>query len=72
MNAAWNAGDRARALELVPDTLLDELIVHGTPAECARRVEEYAAAGVTTTAPMINARGDQLREVLRALAPKAA
>ena len=72
MNAAWAAGDRARALELVPDTLLDELIVHGSPAECARGVEEYVAAGVTTTAPMINAQGDQLREVLRALAPKAA
>jgi len=72
MNAAWNAGDRARALELVPDALLDELIVHGSPAECARGVEEYAAAGVTTTAPMINAQGEQLREVLRALAPKAA
>jgi probable F420-dependent oxidoreductase len=72
MNDAWNAGDRARALELVPDTLLDELIVHGSPAECARGVEEYAAAGVTTTAPMINAQGDQLREVLRALAPNAA
>jgi probable F420-dependent oxidoreductase len=72
MNAAWNAGDRARALELVPDTLLDELIVHGSPAECARGVDEYVAAGVTTTAPMINAQGDQLREVLRALAPNAA
>jgi probable F420-dependent oxidoreductase len=72
MNEAWNAGDRAGALELVPDTLLDELIVHGSPAECARGVEEYVAAGVTTTAPMINAQGEQLREVLRALAPNAA
>jgi len=72
MNAAWSAGDRARALELVPDALLDELIVHGSPEECARGVEEYVTAGVTTTAPMINAQGDQLREVLRALAPKAA
>jgi probable F420-dependent oxidoreductase len=72
MNEAWSAGDRARALELVPDTLLDELIVHGTLAECARRVEEYAAAGITTTAPMINAQGDQAHELLRALAPNAA
>ena len=72
MNAAWSAGDRARALELVPDALLDELIVHGSPEECARGVEEYVTAGVTTTAPMINAQGDQLREVLRALALKAA
>jgi len=72
MNEAWNAGDRARALELVPDTLIDELIVHGTPEECRRRVNEYVAAGVTTTAPMISAQGDQLRELLRALAPNAA
>jgi probable F420-dependent oxidoreductase len=72
MNAAWNAGDRARALELIPDTVIDELIVHGTPAECARRVEEYATAGVTTTAPMISVQGDQAHELLRALAPKAA
>ena len=71
MNDAWNAGDRAGALELVPDALLDELIVHGSPAECARGVEEYVKAGVTTTAPMINAQGDQLRDVLRALAPAA-
>ena len=71
MNEAWRAGDRARALDLVPDTLLDELIVHGTPAECARRVEEYATAGITTTAPMINAQGDQAHELLRALAPPA-
>jgi probable F420-dependent oxidoreductase len=72
MNEAWTAGDRARALELIPDTLLDELIVHGTPAECARRVEEYAAAGITTTAPMISVQGDQAHELLRALAPNAA
>lgn len=69
MNERWAAGDRAGALEQVPDTLLDELIVHGTPEECRRRVEEYAAAGVTTTAPAVFAQGAELRNVLRALAP---
>ena len=71
MNEKWAAGDRAGALELVPDTLIDELIVHGTPEECRRRIEEYATAGITTTAPAIFAEGDELRAMLRALAPNA-
>ncbi|MBM3660543.1 MAG: LLM class F420-dependent oxidoreductase [Actinobacteria bacterium] len=72
MNERWAAGDRAGALEEIPDTLLDELIVHGTPEECRRRVEEYAAAGITTTAPAVFATGDDLRTMIRALAPGAA
>ena len=69
MNEKWATGDRAGALELVPDSLIDELIVHGTPEECRRRLEEYATAGITTTAPAIFAAGDELRSMLRALAP---
>jgi probable F420-dependent oxidoreductase len=69
MNERWAKGDRAGALEVVPDTLIDELIVHGSPEECRRRVEEYAAAGVTTTAPAIYTAGDELKAMLRALAP---
>lgn len=69
MNDRWQAGDRAGALAEIPDSLLDELIVHGTPEECRRRVEEYAAMGVTTTAPVVFAQGDQLAAMLRALAP---
>jgi probable F420-dependent oxidoreductase len=70
MNERWHAGDRAGALEQVPDTLLDELIVHGTPGECRRRLEEYATAGITTTAPAIFAQGEELRMMVRALAPQ--
>lgn len=69
MNERWSAGDRAGALEEIPDSLLDELIVHGTPEECRRRVEEYADAGVTTTAPAVFATGDELRQMIGALAP---
>ena len=72
MNERWSAGDRAGALEQIPDTLLDELIVHGTPEECRRRVEEYATAGITTTAPAVFATGDELGQMVRALAPNAA
>jgi probable F420-dependent oxidoreductase len=43
----WAGGDRAAAASAVPDQVVDELIVHGTPAECAKAVARYADAGVT-------------------------
>jgi probable F420-dependent oxidoreductase len=67
---AWAAGDRARALELVPDAVIDELVVWGNPEQLHERVERYAANGVTTTAPLILARGDVLRDAVRWLAPR--
>jgi probable F420-dependent oxidoreductase len=47
---AWSAGDRKAALAAIPDSLVDELIVHGSPAECRAKVEEYVKAGVTVPA----------------------
>ncbi|MEV0899036.1 LLM class F420-dependent oxidoreductase [Actinoplanes sp. NPDC049802] len=44
---AWESGDRKGALAAIPDSLVDELIVHGSPAECRARVQAYADAGVT-------------------------
>jgi probable F420-dependent oxidoreductase len=44
---AWAAGDRKAALAAIPDALVDELIVHGAPAECREKVEAYHASGVT-------------------------
>ncbi|BBH64325.1 LLM class F420-dependent oxidoreductase [Actinoplanes sp. OR16] len=44
---AWDAGDRKGALAAIPDSLVDELIVHGSPEECRTRVKAYAEAGVT-------------------------
>jgi probable F420-dependent oxidoreductase len=43
---AWAAGDRNGALAAIPDSLVDELMVHGSPAECRARVQAYADAGV--------------------------
>lgn len=65
---SWKAGDRAGATEAIPDEVLDALIVHGSPGECAEHVQRYVEAGVTTPAPMILAAPDRTREVLRALA----
>jgi probable F420-dependent oxidoreductase len=44
---AWAAGDRRRAVELVPDRMIDELFAVGVD-RCRARLEELRAAGVTT------------------------
>jgi probable F420-dependent oxidoreductase len=48
MVEAWEAGDRARALELVPDDLIREIFVFGEPDRQRARLEEFAAGGITT------------------------
>lgn len=69
---AWAAGERKKALDLIPDELVDELIVHGAPEYCRERIREYVDAGVTV--PVIGLVGiapdaDPL-EAARALAPR--
>jgi len=46
---AWKAGDRKGALAAIPDSLVDELIVHGSPEACRAQIGRYVANGVTTT-----------------------
>jgi alkanesulfonate monooxygenase SsuD/methylene tetrahydromethanopterin reductase-like flavin-dependent oxidoreductase (luciferase family) len=43
---AWKAGDRRRAVEVVPDELIADLFVTGTPAQCAAGIRRYLDAGV--------------------------
>jgi probable F420-dependent oxidoreductase len=45
---AWQRGDRAAAVDAVPDSLVDELFLHGSPAQVRARIQEYVDAGVTT------------------------
>jgi probable F420-dependent oxidoreductase len=46
MWAAWAAGDRRGASAAVPDEVVDALVLHGSPEECAARVGRYVDAGV--------------------------
>jgi hypothetical protein len=66
---AWRAGDRAAATEAIPDELVDQLIVHGTVDEIREHLARFTANGVTTPAPAILGSGEEVREVVRALAP---
>jgi probable F420-dependent oxidoreductase len=48
MWAAWAAGDLRGANAAVPDEVVDELLVHGTPEQCRAKLERYVEAGITT------------------------
>ena len=47
----WDAGDRAGALEAIPDEVVDDLIVWGSPDACRQKIARYVENGVTT--PML-------------------
>jgi len=47
---AWNAGDRRKALSLVPDYMLESIFVFGTAEQIVHRLRDYEQAGITTTA----------------------
>ncbi|HEX3946178.1 MAG TPA: LLM class F420-dependent oxidoreductase [Acidimicrobiales bacterium] len=68
---AWAAGDRKAALAAIPDQVVDDLIVHGSPAACREQVARYVANGVTVPALMVMPVGVDLAEVVRGLAPSA-
>ncbi len=44
----WDSGDRAGALKQIPDELVDDIIIHGTPTECRDHIARYLAKGVNT------------------------
>jgi alkanesulfonate monooxygenase SsuD/methylene tetrahydromethanopterin reductase-like flavin-dependent oxidoreductase (luciferase family) len=46
---AWKAGDRKAALAAIPDEVVDDLVVHGSAAQCRAKIEQYFANGVTTS-----------------------
>jgi probable F420-dependent oxidoreductase len=69
---AWAEGDRRRAVDVVPDDVIDELFLWGPPERLRAGLARYVEHGVTTTAPAILADGEPLRAAVRALAPHAA
>jgi probable F420-dependent oxidoreductase len=42
----WQDGDRAAAAQAVPDEVVDELVLHGSPHSCRDQVSRYVEAGV--------------------------
>ncbi len=46
---AWAAGDRKAAVAAIPDEVVDDLFVHGSPEHCRARIQQYFDNGVTTS-----------------------
>jgi alkanesulfonate monooxygenase SsuD/methylene tetrahydromethanopterin reductase-like flavin-dependent oxidoreductase (luciferase family) len=70
---AWQAGDRKAALAAIPDSVVDQLIVHGSAEHCRETIRAYFDNGVTTTSLAILGLDPDLKhwDAVRSLAPTA-
>ncbi len=67
----WKAGDRKAALASIPDSVVDELIIHGSPESCREQIDAYLDAGVDTAAiAVMPFAGVDIRQAARDLAPR--
>jgi probable F420-dependent oxidoreductase len=69
MQQAWAAGDRRAAAAAVPEEMVDELVVHGSPADCWAQLQRYADAGVDTPVLALLPTGGDPREQIGWLGP---
>jgi probable F420-dependent oxidoreductase len=66
---AWNGGDRSRAVELVPDTLVREIFLLG-PVEAQReRLAEFGHAGISTAVLALSCPPDDVPALIDAFTP---
>jgi probable F420-dependent oxidoreductase len=66
----WAEGDRRSAVAAIPDAVIDELVVSGSPEACREHVRRYVDAGVTTAVLALLPVGGDAAELVRALAPE--
>ena len=67
---AWAVGDRKLANEVIPDHVVDELIIHGSYEECREHVQRYIDAGVEIPSIAIVPIGIDLSDAVAGLAPR--
>jgi probable F420-dependent oxidoreductase len=70
MWAAWAEGDRKRANEVIPDQVVDDLIIHGSFDACRDHVARYVEAGVRVPMLAIVPVGVELSAAVEGLAPR--
>lgn len=67
----WGDGDRKGALAAIPDELIDQLIIHGTPEACRAHIQRYVDNGVDCPAVAFIPGGYDVRQAMRDIAPVA-
>jgi probable F420-dependent oxidoreductase len=68
----WDAGDRKGALDEIPESVVDELVITGSIDECRAHIDRYFANGVTTASLSIMPfAGVDLDEAIEGLAPNS-
>jgi probable F420-dependent oxidoreductase len=68
---AWNAGDRAGALELAPERLVRDVFLLGPVEKQRERLAAFAEAGIDTAVLALAGSADELRSAVEAFAPAA-
>ena len=75
VSQAWLAGEHEKARRLVPDALLDEMSLIGTPDEVQARIQAYREVGITLPiiSPSVEREGrvEQAMATIRACAPQS-
>ncbi|MGH7864749.1 MAG: LLM class F420-dependent oxidoreductase [Candidatus Binataceae bacterium] len=51
---AWHKGDRKSALAALPEEMIEDIFVFGSAAQCRKRLDDFARAGITTSALQFN------------------
>ncbi|HEY3472827.1 MAG TPA: LLM class F420-dependent oxidoreductase [Amycolatopsis sp.] len=70
MHEAWAAGDRQKANQVIPDSVVDELVIHGSVESCREQVRSYVDNGLTTPIIALLPTGGDPFEQVRGLAPR--
>jgi probable F420-dependent oxidoreductase len=70
MHEAWTDGDRKRANAVIPDEVVDDLIVHGSIDECREKIRSYVDNGLDTPVIALLPTGGDPFEQVRGLAPR--
>jgi hypothetical protein len=66
----WGAGDRKGAAAAIPDSVVDDLIIHGPPEACREHIARYVEAGVDTPVLALLPLGIDPLRAARDLAPR--
>jgi len=65
----WEVGDRRAAVEAIPERVVDELVINGSPAECVEHVERFRQAGIKIPLIHVIPIGNSMFEAALSVAP---